>query len=116
VYDTQCGAKLFLNNEVLKLVFSHPFTSYWIFDVEILARMKVIHEYFELPDLVDCAVEYPLRKWQHASGSNVTPLDFFCSARDLFRIWLFLIFPALLPQNAAIHNQYKRAAKKINTN
>ena len=37
VYDTQCGAKLFRVNALTKEIFSRPFQSTWIFDVELIS-------------------------------------------------------------------------------
>ena len=36
VYDTQCGAKVFRIDDALTQVFSRPFLSRWIFDVEVI--------------------------------------------------------------------------------
>lgn len=58
-YDTQCGAKLFRSEHLIK-AFQEPFISNWIFDVEILLRLQQ----YEL-------VEYPLRKWEDIPGSKV---------------------------------------------
>jgi glycosyltransferase involved in cell wall biosynthesis len=58
-YDTQCGAKLF-RAEHLQAAFAEPFISNWIFDVEILLRLKD-----------HLLIEYPLRKWEDVPGSKV---------------------------------------------
>ena len=55
VYDTQCGAKIFLA-EFAEYIFSEKFLSHWIFRVELFARsieyirrQNTIHGVFELP-------------------------------------------------------------------
>ncbi|MEY4631562.1 MAG: hypothetical protein RIQ81_1682 [Pseudomonadota bacterium] len=58
-YDTQCGAKLF-RPEVARKAFSKPFISRWIFDVEILLRLRG-HR----------IIEYPLSRWEDVRGSKV---------------------------------------------
>lgn len=58
-YDTQCGAKLF-RREHIQSAFAEPFISNWIFDVEIMLRLKGKH-----------IIEYPLRKWEDIPGSKV---------------------------------------------
>lgn len=58
-YDTQCGAKLF-RRDVLETAFTEPFISNWIFDVEILLRLKGT-----------LLIEYPLRRWADVPGSKV---------------------------------------------
>jgi glycosyltransferase involved in cell wall biosynthesis len=90
VYDTQCGAKIYKNTHFLKKVFYQPFTTRWIFDVEILARFKVIQQ-TEGGDLVEnSAVEYPLKEWTHFSGSKVKISDFFVAILDLLKIYIYL--------------------------
>jgi glycosyltransferase involved in cell wall biosynthesis len=109
VYDTQCGAKLFRNDATLKQVFSDPFFARWIFDVEILARMMVIHKYFGLPAINQCVLEYPLKEWEYACGSKIKIRDGFIACFELLKIWLFRYAPGLNPHLQSIHAQYQRA-------
>ncbi len=67
-YDSQCGAKLF-RREQIETAFSESFLSNWIFDVEILLRLKG-----------KLVIEYPLRQWQDIPGSKVKIL------REIFRV------------------------------
>jgi glycosyltransferase involved in cell wall biosynthesis len=71
VYDTQCGAKLFLRGPVLQAALSRPFRSRWIFDVELLDRLlrgsgaeRVAPEDMR---------EFPLQAWQDVGGSTLRP-------------------------------------------
>lgn len=85
VYDTQCGAKMFRNGAILSRVLSEPFVSRWLFDVELLARLRreAASESIRLEDAV---VELPLMAWRDVAGSNVKPGDFGRAATDLYRI------------------------------
>jgi dolichyl-phosphate beta-glucosyltransferase len=83
VYDTQCGAKLFRVNDTLREIFSKPFLSRWIFDVEVIARL------IELRGRADAAkalYELPIREWHDVKGSKIKGTDFFKALRDLWRI------------------------------
>ena len=83
VYDTQCGAKLFRATGDTRHVFSTPFLSRWIFDVEVIAR------YVRLwgRDLAARSiVEYPVRQWHDVKGSKLKSHDFARALRDLWRI------------------------------
>lgn len=57
-YDSQCGAKLF-RREIVETAFSEPFICRWLFDMELLMRLKDYR-----------IVEYPLRQWRDISGSR----------------------------------------------
>lgn len=59
MYDSQCGAKLF-KKELLDKCFAEPFISKWIFDVEIILRMKQ-----------QKIVEYPLKEWEDKTGGHL---------------------------------------------
>ena len=87
VYDTHCGAKLFRIRPELTAVLNEPFLSRWVFDVEILARMKRIsvNRGVAIENLI---VEYPLEEWCDVRGSKVKPTDFFKALKDVVRIYL----------------------------
>jgi dolichyl-phosphate beta-glucosyltransferase len=74
-YDSQCGAKLF-QFHLLEKIFQEPFISKWLFDIEIILRLKE-HIIYEIP----------LMKWidQGHSKLNV-PLSFFQLLSDLLKI------------------------------
>jgi hypothetical protein len=95
VYDTQCGAKIFRNNSELKTVFAHPFLVNWIFDVEILARFKVIRKLNNSSLLQNTTVEYPLDEWADIGGSKIKFIDFFKAIMELTKIYLVLNFPII---------------------
>lgn len=62
-YDSQCGAKL-IRIEHVECAFSEPFISRWIFDVEILIRLRERR-------LIEC----PLRTWTDVGGGTLNVLN-----------------------------------------
>lgn len=68
VYDTQCGCKL-MNREIAELVFSKPFISAWLFDIEIFWRIlnQKNQLYFKTNTL-----EVPLNKLMDRGSSKVS--------------------------------------------
>lgn len=93
VYDTQCGAKLFANNAMLRQVFAKPFTVSWIFDVEILARYLLLIEHQGGEALATSACEHPLEQWRDVPGSKLRTRDFFVAAYEMTKIWNVLRGP-----------------------
>lgn len=87
VYDTQCGAKLFRSCATVKDLFQQPFITRWIFDVEILARLKQTLSPEAWEDLGKLVCEYPLPSWRDVSGSKVRPQDFLHAPLDLAAIY-----------------------------
>jgi glycosyltransferase involved in cell wall biosynthesis len=87
VYDTQCGAKLFRVTTATHEVFSRPFHSRWIFDVEILARMVAESEDAGGVSARKVIYEYPLERWRDVRGSRLRPVDFVVAAVDLAAIF-----------------------------
>lgn len=66
VYDTQCGAKAFRATEELARALEKPFSSRWIFDVELISRLLaegIRPEHF---------AEVPLRTWRDVKGSSLS--------------------------------------------
>jgi glycosyltransferase involved in cell wall biosynthesis len=80
-HDTQCGAKIF-DARVAAGIFAEPFLSKWLFDVELLLRLR------RLPgDLLSRAREIPLDEWYERSGSKIKPSYIFRVPVELARIW-----------------------------
>lgn len=87
VYDTQCGAKIFAHNRLLRQVFAKPFTVNWIFDVEIIARYLLLTKnQGEIPFSAR-ACEYPLEQWRDVPGSKIKGKDFVVAAFEMIKIW-----------------------------
>lgn len=63
VYDTQCGAKLF-RRELVDQLFTEPFVSRWLFDVELFRR-------FPRERARSGIVEDPLPVWRDVGGSKL---------------------------------------------
>jgi len=82
VYDTQCGAKLYRRN-VVEVLFSEPFITRWLFDVEILARY--INK-FGREKASKCIYECPIMQWIDVGGSKLKLKDFIKSPYELLKI------------------------------
>jgi len=92
VYDTQCGAKMFRNDDALKRVMAVPFRVGWTFDVEILGRYKIVKGR-EGVSLERCVVEVPLAEWRHVPGSKITPADVMVCGLEALRLLLIFRCP-----------------------
>lgn len=84
VYDTQCGAKLFRATDEIADVLSDPFSDPWVFDVEILARLKALWG----AEAENRIIELPLPAWEDVGGSKVRIRDGGRAVASLVRIWL----------------------------
>ena len=87
VYDTQCGAKAFRRTPALLAALREPFSSRWVFDVELLRRL--LDGDGDAPGLAPQAfIELPLKEWRDVHG---TKLDAAAMARAGAEIaWLAL--------------------------
>jgi len=81
VYDTQCGAKL-IQSEIVEYLFEKPFMSKWLFDVELLFRLKQ-----KFLDFNNRIVEVPLKKWEDKDGSKIGFGYFLKAPFDLLKIY-----------------------------
>lgn len=86
IYDTQCGAKLFRNTELVRSLFAAPFVSRWIFDVEIIARLCDALAARGGPRPHDVIFEFPLLVWRDVAGSKLRLRNFVTVFFDLCRI------------------------------
>jgi glycosyltransferase involved in cell wall biosynthesis len=82
VYDTQCGCKLF-SKEVSLMLFDKPFTSRWLFDVEIFFRLI---NFYGREDAIKSMREVPLRFWDDPGVSKIKWTYFLKFWQDIFRI------------------------------
>jgi hypothetical protein len=91
VFDTQCGAKLFRATPQMATWFARPFLARWIFDVEILARMKRSFNGRGEDALAEAIYEHPLDAWRDVRGSTLKRSDFAKAIAELARIyWTYL--------------------------
>jgi glycosyltransferase involved in cell wall biosynthesis len=84
VYDTQCGAKM-IKSSVVKELFAAPFISSWLFDVEILFRLKKLPDYRINKTPI---IELPLSKWEEKGESKIPFTYLFKIPIELIRIYL----------------------------
>jgi glycosyltransferase involved in cell wall biosynthesis len=75
-YDTQCGAKVFRAAHEIISLFQSPFSTRWIFDVEIVARLVAARRATDRPRVREIVYEFPLHEWHDIAGSKVKPCDF----------------------------------------
>lgn len=81
VYDSQCGAKLFRVSLVPR-VFQDTFSSRWLFDVEILLRVRRLY-----PDYERVVCEVPLRTWIEQGDSRIRFSHLLKMPWELFQIY-----------------------------
>lgn len=114
IRDTQCGAKLFRSTAGAQRLFTDPFCSRWIFDVELLARR--VRDLRATGQSTNSLVyELPLDDWREIAGSKLKSGDFVKAARELFQIyfkylWMQPAAPALRTQSIPRPNATRRAA------
>lgn len=69
-YDTQCGAKAFLNTPSFRAALGEPFLTRWIFDLEIIGRLLIGSESAP-PVPISAFYELPLEEWVDVRGSKI---------------------------------------------
>jgi hypothetical protein len=67
VYDSQCGAKLF-RADLAEVLFGEPFVTSWLFDVELLARLR---NAVGREAVLASVIEVPLGTWVDVKGSKL---------------------------------------------
>lgn len=86
IYDTQCGAKVFMATPPLLAVLEETFAGRWAFDVELLGRIAI-----EMRagghDPAKHIVEEPLMAWHDAQGSRLGIIAMLRAGCDLILIW-----------------------------
>lgn len=84
IQDTQCGLKLFRKTPNTLALFAEPFTSRWIFDVEIFARLISAEGNVAAANQL---YELPLESWREVPGSKLKSSDFLKALGELVGIY-----------------------------
>jgi dolichyl-phosphate beta-glucosyltransferase len=79
VYDTQCGAKFFRVSPALSDALRQPFMTRWLFDVELLDRLRRLHREAGRPLRLR---EEPLEMWADVAGSRLRGRELLRVLRD----------------------------------
>jgi dolichyl-phosphate beta-glucosyltransferase len=98
IYDTQCGLKIFSYGAAQPL-FDDPFISRWIFDVEIIMRLKLIHGQNHLPKVMK---EIPLYDWVEKGDSKI-------------KFWEMLNSPIQLIKIKRYYRERKQVVRELET-
>lgn len=77
VYDTQCSAKIF-HSELVPVIASEPFHTKWLFDVELIDRIRKKYN-----DLNSLGHEEPLLEWNEIKGSKLRWYNIFRILREM---------------------------------
>ena len=80
--DTQCGAKIF-QRDLVPFLFSKPFMTPWLFDVEIFLRLQ---QKFGSTTLQKGVLEYPLMHWMEVGDSRLKLKDTIKIPMQLIRL------------------------------
>ncbi len=83
VYDTQCGCKVFYST-LVPLLFTKPFISKWLFDVELFSRILCTYGTAQGTLMM---LEVPVERWVDKGDSKVRVSYFFKLWHDLYLIW-----------------------------
>ena len=81
IYDTQCGAKI-IEYKLAQTLFDKPFLTRWLFDVELLLRMKQLNS-----DFYKEVYEYPLGTWVEKGNSKIRLKDMLSLPFQLLKIY-----------------------------
>ncbi len=68
-YDTQCGFKVFAINDELSSSLNEPFLTRWLFDIELLKRLKALKNDYKVR-------EEPLEEWHEIGSSTLRPKSY----------------------------------------
>lgn len=79
IYDTQCGAKIFPVH-IAAVAFSKPFTTSWLFDIEIFIRLQKA-------GMLILGKELPLKEWKDVDGSKLSWKTSFKILKEIYALY-----------------------------
>jgi glycosyltransferase involved in cell wall biosynthesis len=80
IYDTQCGLKLFCNDEYFQKSLNFQTKTRWFFDLEIYSQFSRVNL------LKPIVLEYPLQSWREIPGSKISISKFPSIFREIIYI------------------------------
>ncbi|MBD8488975.1 glycosyltransferase [Echinicola sp. CAU 1574] len=105
--DTQCGAKIF-HRSLVPYLFSEPFKTPWLFDVEIFLRLQ---QKFGKTTLQRGVLEFPLMQWTEIGGSKLKFKDSFKIPFQLFQLYYtYRVSPSMVSKSDAAPLMSKKVA------
>lgn len=94
IRDALCGAKMFRTGPILDAILAQPFSSRWIFDVEILARLDLLLKSTGGVAVQEALYEFPLDAWYEIAGSRLRMTDFLRATVELTDLcWRYRVMP-----------------------
>lgn len=94
IRDALCGAKMFRTGAILDAMLARPFSSRWIFDVEILARLDILLRLTGGLTVQEVLYEFPLHEWYEIAGSRLRMTDFMRATVELTDLcWRYRVSP-----------------------
>lgn len=78
IHDPQCGAKVYRVQQPLLNAIREPFTSRWVFDLELALRLQE-----QIGNSAEWLREEPLNSWQDVAGSHLTTKDAVLGLKEL---------------------------------
>lgn len=87
VHDTQCGAKLMRNSAALRSAVATPFSSRWVFDMELIQRIGQHVRGHGIADPAVVFLEVPVSSWTEVAGSKVRFVDAVIATTKLWGIY-----------------------------
>ena len=112
IRDALCGAKMFRTGPVLDAILARPFSSRWIFDVEILARLDLLLKSIGGPAISQSLYEFPLDEWYEIAGSRLRMTDFLRATVELTDLcWRYRICPS--KARAELLNDYVQSGSGV---
>jgi dolichyl-phosphate beta-glucosyltransferase len=81
VYDTQCGAKL-IRADIAPSIFNESFITSWLFDIELIARIRNLNR----ANIEKLLFEHAVMQWQDIEGSKLKLSHMFKVPLQLLKI------------------------------
>lgn len=87
VHDTQCGAKLMRSSPALRAAVASPYSSRWVFDMELIQRIANHARARGVADPAEVFLEVPVTSWTEVAGSKVRFIDAVVATTKLWGIY-----------------------------